>query len=105
MQIAQIEEEDELYTEENFSQDDRMSVEDDPGDNEEEELKDEQPPQIDQEGEIVYDPNASRPDYKLFTLRANSCLDYHNMIELGQVGKKNKNHKQLLKNYQNSSSS
>jgi hypothetical protein len=24
---------------------------------------------VDNEGEIIYDPNAARPDYKLFTLR------------------------------------
>ena len=32
---------------------------------------------FDGEGEIVYDHNAARPDYKLFSLRSGSCLDYH----------------------------
>ena len=36
---------------------------------------------VDGEGEIIYDINASRPDYKLFSLRNNSCLDYHSLIE------------------------
>ena len=44
----------------------------------------EAPPATDPEGEIIYDPNAARPDYKLFTLRENSCLDYYSMIDLGK---------------------
>ena len=55
-----------------------MSVDDDFG---EEELKGNEP-SIDPEGEIIYDPHAARPNHVLFTLRANSCLDYHSMIEL-----------------------
>ena len=35
---------------------------------------------IDGEGEIIYDHNAARPDYKLFSLRSGSCLDYHQLI-------------------------
>ncbi len=34
-------------------------------------------PAIDTEGEIIYDRNASLPDYKLFSLRNNSCLNFH----------------------------
>ncbi len=75
-----IKEEDELNYEESPSQDDRMSVEDDPGDDEE--YKN-QSSAVDPEGEIIYDANAARPNYKLFTLRPNSCLNYHQMIDLG----------------------
>ena len=35
---------------------------------------------IDGEGEIIYDHNEARPDYKLFSLRSGSCLDYHQLI-------------------------
>ena len=50
-----------------------MSVDDDIG---EEELKRDDPTD-EPVGEIIYDPHAARPDHVLFTLRANSCLDYH----------------------------
>lgn len=36
---------------------------------------------IDGEGEIVYDHNAAKADYKLFSLRRGSCLNYHQLIQ------------------------
>lgn len=36
---------------------------------------------VDDEGQIIYDRNVIRPDYKLFTLRNNSCLNYHSLID------------------------
>ena len=65
--------------------DGRMSVEENKsiGDNNPTETEDEVPA-IDTEGEIIYDKNASRPDYKLFSLRQNSCLNFHQMINLDQ---------------------
>ena len=39
--------------------------------------EDEDVPVLDAEGERVYDRKALLPDYKLFTLRQNSCLNFH----------------------------
>lgn len=36
---------------------------------------------VDGEGEIIYDINVARPDYKLFSLRNGSCIDYHSLID------------------------
>lgn len=36
---------------------------------------------IDGEGEVIYDKRAQRKDYKLFSLRKNSCLNYHSLID------------------------
>ena len=65
-----------------------MSVEENKSENEMEDgnnnpptaTEDEQEPAIDTEGERIYDRKASQPDYKLFTLRQNSCLNFHQMI-------------------------
>jgi len=64
--------------------DERMSVEENKSNEENNnptETEDEVPA-IDTEGEIIYDRNAARPDYKLFSLRQNSCLNFHQMINL-----------------------
>ena len=64
--------------------DERMSVEENKsnGDNIDPTETEDEVPAIDTEGEIIYDRNASRPDYKLFSLRQNSCLNFHQMINL-----------------------
>jgi hypothetical protein len=46
-----------------------------------EDEEDEDSVAIDGEGEIVYDHNAAKPDYKLFSLRSGSCLNYHQLIQ------------------------
>lgn len=46
----------------------------------EDEEEDEDSVAIDGEGEIVYDHNAAKPDYKLFSLRGGSCLNYHQLM-------------------------
>ena len=46
---------------------------------EEDEEDDEEAVAIDGEGERVYDVNATKPNYKLFSTRG-SCLDYHSLI-------------------------
>ncbi len=51
-------------------------------------------PAIDTEGEIIYDRKAARPDYKLYSLRTNSCLNFHQMINLDNSNSQ----KPILKN-------
>ena len=63
--------------------DERMSVEENISNDENNSSPTEnEQPAIDTEGEIIYDRNASLPDYKLFSLRNNSCLNFHQMINL-----------------------
>ena len=40
---------------------------------------------VDGQGEIIYDHNVALPDYQLFTLRNNSCLDFNKLIDLNQI--------------------